>query len=96
MGSGSGSGRACPAPTAAAAVGPKVHTEPYNTFTIGAVDPHTSGEGFDGWRNYHPDETLVAPPPIVPPHTWLLNKGWRRHGLIVLPIYVPSPLCARR
>jgi REP element-mobilizing transposase RayT len=68
----------------------------HNTLTIGGPDPHTSGEGFDGWRNYHPDESLVPPPPIVPPHTWLLNTGWRRHGLIVLPIYVPLRLRARR
>jgi hypothetical protein len=45
------------------------------------VDPHSSGQGFDGWRE------LSARPPLggsvtVGARTWLLSVGWRRHGLL--------------
>ncbi len=50
----------------------------------GALDPFSSGKGFDGWdrpvdRRIRPDDELV---PIILPHTWLLSDGWRRHGRI--------------
>lgn len=47
----------------------------------GWIDPCSSGRYFDGWRGLR-----VKPPdrdaPVAPPATWLLAKGWRRHGLI--------------
>ncbi len=68
----------------------------HGTLTLDGPDPFTSGDAFNGWRNHRPtpDDPFLLP--TAPPHTWLLTKGWRRHGLIVLPIYVPSPLRARR
>jgi hypothetical protein len=50
----------------------------------GAVDPYSSGKGFDGWdrpvdRSISPDEELI---PVLFPDSWLLSKGWRRHGAI--------------
>jgi REP element-mobilizing transposase RayT len=60
------------------------------------VDPCSSGPWFDGWRG-----RVAVPwawvrgtgppdPPVAPPHTWLLAKGWRRHGLLD-PWRPPSP-----
>ena len=54
---------------------------------VDGVDLYSSGLYFDGWSNVGP----VPPPPpwhaersppVVPPRSWLLGKGWRRHGLI--------------
>ncbi|HEX5065862.1 MAG TPA: hypothetical protein VFY49_07095 [Myxococcota bacterium] len=54
-----------------------------------AVDPASSGRFFSGWnRRFHPASSL-HPPPVAPPHTWLLCVGWRRHGLID-PAEVPG------
>jgi hypothetical protein len=45
-------------------------------------DPASSGRWFDGWR------TITVPPSpadvreVAPARTWLLQTGWRRHGLI--------------
>jgi len=45
-------------------------------------DPASSGRWFDGWRGtLQPGD---EPPAVARPHTWLLRKGWRRHGLIRL------------
>jgi REP element-mobilizing transposase RayT len=44
-------------------------------------DPCSSSAWFDGWR-----DAAVAPVveegPIARARTWLLRKGWRRHGLL--------------
>jgi REP element-mobilizing transposase RayT len=54
-----------------------------------AVDPASSGLFFSGWnRRFHPPSSL-PPPPVAPPHTWLLRLGWRRHGLLD-PAEVPG------
>ena len=45
------------------------------------IDPASSGRWFDGWRERHAS-TRAGPPPVAAPHTWLLETGWRRHGLI--------------
>jgi REP element-mobilizing transposase RayT len=49
----------------------------------GWIDPASSGRYFDGWRGRPP-----PPPepdrPVSEPHTWLLSRGWRRHGLVPL------------
>src|SRR5262249_54193460 len=47
------------------------------------IDPCSSGMLFDGWRDvqFAPDrerDDLGT----LPPRTWLLADGWRRHGLI--------------
>ncbi|HEX5065097.1 MAG TPA: hypothetical protein VFY49_03220, partial [Myxococcota bacterium] len=45
------------------------------------LDEASSGAWFTGWsRRLRPPSAL--PPPVAPPHTWLLHTGWRRHGLI--------------
>ena len=49
-----------------------------------AIDLFASGPWFDGWRGR---KALAEVPidverPTADPHTWLLNKGWRRHGLL--------------
>jgi REP element-mobilizing transposase RayT len=48
------------------------------------VDGYSSGIGFDGWkievdRRITPETELL---PVLFAHTWLLTRGWRRHGLI--------------
>ena len=49
---------------------------------VGTVDPASSGRWFEGWKK----KTGPAPdaPVVARAHTWLLLKGWRRHGLIGL------------
>jgi REP element-mobilizing transposase RayT len=62
----------------------------------GWVDPCSSGRFFDGWRlpiassrrrslraRAGPVKAAAEHAPTVSrPHTWLLAKGWRRHGLL--------------
>ena len=55
---------------------------------IVGVDPYSSGQYFDGWRE--PDIRCRAPTrgaPVVRPSAWLTREGWRRHGLI-RPLWV--------
>jgi REP element-mobilizing transposase RayT len=56
---------------------------------VGVLDGCSSARWFDGWTD--PDAALHAlwlsgcantGPPVVPPRTWLLRVGFRRHGLI--------------
>jgi hypothetical protein len=47
---------------------------------IARVDPASSGRWFDGWRK--PQPRVRDAPAVVPPRTWLLAVGWRRHGLV--------------
>src|SRR5262245_19089526 len=43
-------------------------------------DPCSSGPSFDGWK---PNEAAVSIPRRLPrPRTWLLSRGWQRHGLL--------------
>ena len=53
------------------------------------LDPFSSAVTFEGWkeREHRDGQRYVQPPtymaPLVwAPRTWLLNVGWRRHGLI--------------
>lgn len=49
------------------------------------LDPFSSWAYFDGWREDRKRFQIAArtdPPPVAKPHTWLLDKGWRRHGLL--------------
>ena len=52
---------------------------------VEGVDPYTSHRWFDGWA--HRQRQPRPPPPtardpVAPAKSWLLRKGWRRHGLI--------------
>ena len=49
---------------------------------VGRVDPASSGRWFDGWRGRRPE--AEDPPAVARARTWLVLKGWRRHGLIGL------------
>jgi REP element-mobilizing transposase RayT len=46
------------------------------------VDPASSGRWFEGWRR--PIGPARDAPTVAGAHTWLLRKGWRRHGRIGL------------
>jgi REP element-mobilizing transposase RayT len=54
------------------------------------ADPFSSIDYFDGLRPLPNGKKPVAEfclgrdPPVAPPDTWLLRRGWRRHGLISL------------
>jgi hypothetical protein len=54
----------------------------------GRLDPASSARWFEGWVGRHAGPVL-GPRSAVPPHTWLLKVGWRRHGLIS-PFEVPG------
>lgn len=54
------------------------------------LDPYSSAAAFDGWKA----ELLRSPVDsqsiiVARPQTWLLSRGWRRHGLLI-PAYVPQ------
>jgi REP-associated tyrosine transposase len=51
--------------------------------TASGLDGFASGLWFDGWR-HKPRLTFPRSigPPVARPHTWLLEFGWRRCGLI--------------
>jgi putative transposase len=53
-----------------------------------ALDPCSSAAWFDGWLIRPPDPD--DDPPVVQPRTWLLTRGWRRHGLLS-PADAPGP-----
>lgn len=47
------------------------------------VDSYTSAPWFDGWRETVSWRGLeLVARPVSPAKTWLLEKGWRRHGLL--------------
>jgi REP element-mobilizing transposase RayT len=54
------------------------------TFHRRWTDPCSSAHYFDGWRGerWRPPDDL--PWPVSRPRTWLLQVGWRRHGLLEL------------
>jgi REP element-mobilizing transposase RayT len=57
----------------------------------GAVDPFSSGDVFDGWRRSPADAARETSPSVVSrARTWLLSRGWRRHGRIDLD-EIPGP-----
>lgn len=49
-------------------------------------DPCSSGEWFEGWKHELLERPLCASP-LTRARTWLLTIGWRRHGLIEMPIH---------
>ena len=54
------------------------------------LDPCSSAVYFDGWRGFSPQPPSTHDPPVAPPRTWLLDEGWRRHGLLA-PDAKPGP-----
>ena len=54
------------------------------------LDPASSGRWFDGWKKgatgLEPGSRARA---VAAAHTWLLSRGWRRHGLLD-PMDVPG------
>jgi len=53
------------------------------------LDPASSARWFTGWTR--PRDRCIDgdAPAVANPHTWLLDRGWRRHGLIS-PAEVPG------
>ncbi len=45
------------------------------------IDPFSSAQFFDGWKDRRPSETPRAGP-VAPARTWLLTVGWRKSGLL--------------
>jgi REP element-mobilizing transposase RayT len=55
-------------------------------------DPASSGRWFDGWRRrprVRQSQADLRDPPVARARSWLLQVGWRRHGLID-PLEVPG------
>ena len=50
----------------------------------GRPDPYSSGLWFDGWKDYVHDGWIRRESPVARAVGWLLNKGWRRYGLLEL------------
>lgn len=57
-----------------------------------SLDLFTSGPWFDGWRSRReaPPVPTDVERPTARARTWLLNIGWRRHGLLS-PAEIPGP-----
>ena len=53
------------------------------------LDEASSGRWFTGWKQKPRGPTGGGPCEVAAPHTWLLQKGWRRRGLID-PAEVPA------
>ena len=47
---------------------------------VRGLDPCSSAGWFDGWKSAL--EPIAPQSPVPTARTWLLRKGWRRHGLI--------------
>ena len=48
----------------------------------GFVDPLSSAWRFEGWTRPVVSYPEMGTWPAAPPRTWLLEKGWKVHGLI--------------
>ena len=46
------------------------------------LDEASSGAWFDGWKRSPPSTSERPAAAVAAPHTWLLRKGWRDHGLV--------------
>jgi len=51
-------------------------------FGSGFADPLSSAWRFEGWKRPVVTYPETGVWPVTPPRTWLLEKGWRTHGLI--------------
>jgi REP element-mobilizing transposase RayT len=47
-----------------------------------ATDPCSSAPYFEGFSDRDRDQALDTGPPVAAPRTWLLRKGWLRHGAV--------------
>jgi hypothetical protein len=52
------------------------------------VDPYSSARWFDGYRDWRPAKS-AGERVTKGPGTWLLDKGWRRRGLILV-LFAPG------
>ena len=66
------------------------------------IDPYSTARAFDGWRNCSEalrrrtrDPCRGSPIGVWPPRTELLQRGWRRFGLLNIA-HVPGPRANRR
>jgi REP element-mobilizing transposase RayT len=50
------------------------------TAPVDGIDPCSSARWFEGWERPPPSDRFARP--TAAPRTWLLCKGWRRHGLL--------------
>ena len=50
--------------------------------TPDTIDPFASGEWFDGWQDRFRSTGAGEVPLVARARTWLLARGWRRHGLV--------------
>jgi REP element-mobilizing transposase RayT len=57
------------------------------------VDPFSSAEFFDGWKDRPPLQVPLGGP-VTAPRTWLLTEGWRRSGLLPCDL-IPTSAGAR-
>ncbi len=58
------------------------------------IDPYSSACRFDGWREPLEGTKVELELGTLPPRTWLLRKGWKKHGLLD-PSEVPGGKRAR-
>jgi putative transposase len=57
-----------------------LHNARHHGLRASGIDPFSSGSSFDGWAT----PISISPGPGVAPRTWLLDVGWKRHGLVRL------------
>jgi hypothetical protein len=63
----------------------KKHVPTLASASSATLDPLSSAASFDGFASALPRGFRgVGPPWLVAAKTWLLGRGWRRHGLIRL------------
>ena len=55
----------------------------------GGIDPCSSGVWFDGWSLSIDSADVHEPSPLARARSWLLGRGWCRHGLIELGVSPP-------
>jgi REP element-mobilizing transposase RayT len=64
----------------------------HGTWLAASPDPFSSGDQFEGWADWKGAESKRWLPR---PKTWLLSRGWKRHGLISIrespKPYGPAP-----
>ena len=65
-----------------------LHNARKHGMRIEGIDPCSSGAAFDGWRDRGVRALAalalspLAEPPVSAARSWLLRRGWRRHGLL--------------
>ena len=48
-------------------------------------DGYSSGPWFEGWKDFkHDGKWICSEGPVARARTWLLKKGWRKHGRLSL------------